>query len=84
MTRAVTIELPEEAAEALHLRPELLPQAVREAAVLHWFEEGKLSQGQAANALGLPRGEFFDLLAAHGVSPVQVTPEELEDEFRRS
>ena len=84
MTRAVTIELPEEAAEALQLRPELLPQAVREAAVLRWFEEGKFSQGQAATALGLSRGEFFDLLATHGVSPIQVTPEELEDEFRRS
>ena len=84
MTRPVTIELPEEAAEALHLRPELLPQAVREAAVLRWFEEGRLSQGQAAATLGLSRGEFFDVLSAHRISPVQMTPQQLEDEFRHA
>lgn len=83
MTRRVTVELPEEAAQAINVHAEQLPRALREAAVLRWFEEGRLSQGQAAAALGLPRGEFFDLLAAHRVSPVQMTPEELDDEFRR-
>ena len=84
MTRLVTVELPEEAARAIEVRPEDLPHEMREAAVLHWIEQGRLSQGQAAAALGLSRGCFFDLLAAHRVSPVQLTPEELDDEFRRT
>ena len=84
MIRQVTVELPEEAARAIEVGPEDLPHELREAAVLHWFEQGRLSQGQAAAALGLQRGGFFDLLAAHRVSPVQMTLEELDDEFRRS
>ena len=84
MTRQVTVELPEESAQAINVRPEQLPRELREAAVLHWFEEGRLSQGQAAAALGLSRGEFFDVLMAHRISPVQMTPEQLEDEFRRT
>lgn len=84
MTRHVTVELPEEAARAMNIRVEDLPGELREAAVLRWFEEGRLSQGQAASALEIRRGEFFDLLARHGISPVQLNPGELDDEFRRT
>ena len=65
MTRQVTVELPEEATRAIKVAPEDLPRELREAAVLRWFEEGRLSQGQAAAVLGLTRGAFFDRLAAH-------------------
>jgi len=84
MTRQVTVQLPEETAAAIDVRPEQLPHEVREAAVLRWFEEGRLSQGQAASSLELSRGQFFDLLAEHRVSPIQLTTEELEEEFRRA
>ena len=53
------------------------------AAVLRWFEEGRLSQGQAAEMLGLKRGEFFDLLYEHRVSPVQMSVEDLDKDFQR-
>jgi len=82
MTRQVTVELPEEAMQVLHLRPEQLPQQLREAAVLRWFEEGRVSQGQAAALLGISRGEFFDLLNARRVSPVQMSTADLEQDFR--
>jgi predicted HTH domain antitoxin len=82
MTRQVTVEFPEEATQMLRLRPEQLPQELREAAVLRWFEEGRLSQGQAAALLGISRGELFDLLSAHRVSPVQMTTADLDDDFR--
>jgi predicted HTH domain antitoxin len=55
---------------------------LRDAAVLRWFEEGRLSQGQAATLLGLTRGEFFDLLISHRVSPVQMSVGDLEQDFR--
>lgn len=83
MTRQVTVELPEEATRAINVLPEDLPRELRAAAVLRWFEEGRLSQGQAAAALGLPRGAFFDLLAAHRVSPMQLSAEDLDHDFRR-
>jgi DNA-directed RNA polymerase specialized sigma24 family protein len=83
MTRQVTVELPEEATRAIKVAPEDLPRELREAAVLRWFEEGRLSQGQAAAVLGLTRGGFFDRLAAHRVSPVQMSAEELDNDFRR-
>jgi len=49
MTRPVTVQLPEDTAKAIDVRPEQLPHEVREAAVLRWFEEGRLSQGQASS-----------------------------------
>ncbi|MBE7537688.1 MAG: UPF0175 family protein [Opitutaceae bacterium] len=82
MTRQVTVELPEEAMQVLRVRPEQLPQELREAAVLRWFEEGRLSQGQAAALLGVTRGEFFDLLSTHRVSSVQMTVADLDEDFR--
>ena len=84
MTRQVTVEFPEEAVKALDVRPEQLPQELREAAVLHWFEEGRISQGQAAVLLGLTRGTFFDRLSAHRVSPIQITVADLEEDFRNA
>ena len=80
MTNRITLNLPEEFAKTLG------EDAAREtliAAVLRWFEEGKLSQGQAAEMLSLKRGEFFDLLYEHRVSPVQMSVEDLERELGR-
>jgi predicted HTH domain antitoxin len=80
MTSRITLDLPTEFAKTLG------DNAAREtlvAAVLRWFEEGKLSQGQAAEMLGLKRGEFFDLLYEHRVSPVQMSVEDLERELGR-
>jgi hypothetical protein len=75
--------LSEEAAQAINVRPENLPREFTEAAVMRWFEEGRLSQGQAAAALGLKRGDFFDLLAAHRASPVQMSTGDLDHDFQR-
>jgi predicted HTH domain antitoxin len=80
MTNRITLDLPEEFAKTLGndvARETLI------AAVLRWFEEGKLSQGQAAEMLALNRGEFFDLLQQHRVSPIQMTVEELDADFAR-
>ena len=80
MTNRITLDLPEEFAKTLGA------DVAREtliAAVLRWFEEGKLSQGQAAEMLRLKRGEFFDLLQQHRVSPIQMTVEDLDADFAR-
>lgn len=83
MKRQVTVEVPEDALELLADDSSRFGREMFEAAVLRWFEEGRLSQGQAATMLGLKRGEFFDLLHAHHVSPVQMSVADLEADFGR-
>jgi predicted HTH domain antitoxin len=83
MSLRVTIEIPEDAARLLEGGAGDFGREVLVAAVLRWFEEGRLSQGQAAAMLGMKRGEFFDLLYQHRVSPVQMSVGDLEEDFRR-
>lgn len=79
----MTIEVPDEAVALLGKPSAKLGRELLVAAVLRWFEEGRLSQGQAATMLGLRRGEFFQLLDERRVSPVQMSVADLEEDFRR-
>jgi predicted HTH domain antitoxin len=83
MTKQVTVGVPESALAVLREEPTQFGRTTYETAVVKWFEEGRLSQDQAAEILGLKRGEFFDVLYKHHVSPVQVSVEDLEKDFRR-
>ena len=83
MSVHVTVEVPDDAVELLGAEAKQLGREMLVAAVLRWFEEGRLSQGQAATMLGIKRGEFFDLLYEHRVSPVQMSFQDLEGDFQR-
>ncbi len=83
MNLQVTVEVPEDAVHLLEEQAEQFGREMLMAAALRWFEEGRLSQGQAASMLGMKRGEFFDLLYEHRVSPVQMSVEDLEEDFQR-
>jgi predicted HTH domain antitoxin len=83
MSLRVTVEVPEDAAHLLGEQEGQIGREMVVAAVLRWFEEGRLSQGQAAAMLAMKRGDFFDLLYQHRVSPVQMSVEDLEEDFRR-
>lgn len=83
MSLQVTVEVPEDALQLLGEQAEQLGREMFVAAVLRWFEEGRLSQGQAATMLGMRRGEFFDLLHEHRVSPVQMSVKDLDEDFQR-
>lgn len=78
----VVLEVPDEAHESLGEAPETFGRHIYEAAVVKWFDEGRISQGKAAELLGICRGELFDLLWQHKVSPIQITPEELAEELK--
>ncbi len=83
MSKHVTVEVPEHATELFGGDDARFSREMFEAAVLRWFEDGRLSQGQAAEMLGLKRGEFFNLLYEHRISPVQMTVEDLDKDFQR-
>ena len=52
---------------------------LRVAAAALWYENGLISQGQAARIAGLPRADFMVALARYGVSPFQETEDEIVD-----
>ena len=83
MSKTLTIEVPEQAVSLFGGDATTFSRKMYETAVVKWFDEGLLSQGKAAELLDLSRGEFFDLLSEHKVSPIQMTPEELVEECRR-
>ena len=82
MSIRVTVELPESTLAVLHETPDGLGRHVLEAAVAKWYEMAVLSQSKAAEALSVSRSEFLDVLRRYGVSPIQVSPDEYETEFR--
>lgn len=81
--KTVTLEVSEDAVRKFGGNETLFGREMYETAVVKWFDEGLISQGKAAEMLGLSRGELFDVLWRHKVSPIQLTPEELEEEFKR-
>jgi len=70
------LELPEELGE-LFASEEAATRAAREALVLDLLNRGEISQGKAAELLGVDRWELLDLMAKHGLPVLSRSPEEL-------
>jgi predicted HTH domain antitoxin len=47
------------------------------AAAIHWYSQGQISQGKAAEIAGVSRAEFLEELFQRKIPAVQVTLEEL-------
>lgn len=75
------LELPEEVADAL--RKEDLASKAKEALVMELLREHRISQGKAAELLGIPRTDLFPLMSRYEVSVVDLTPEELRSELTK-
>jgi predicted HTH domain antitoxin len=82
MTRQVIVEVPEHALKLYGDDADSFGRDMYETAVVKWFDEGRISQGRAAELLGLSRAELFEVLSRHQVSPIQITPEELAAELK--
>ena len=78
----VKLELPDEV--ATNLRDEDLAAKAKEALTMELLREHEISQGKAAELLGIDRHTFFDLMAKYQVPVVDMTPEELQLEFQRA
>lgn len=74
-------ELPDEL--FAQLREEEIEGKAKEALVMELLREHRLSQGKAAELLGLDRHELFDLMAKYRVPVIDLTPEELKSELQK-
>ena len=81
MSIKVTIDLPDDAFTVLRTDPDSFVKEMQLAAAVKWYEMGKVSQSKAAELTGLSRQEFLGVLNRFNVSPFQVTPNELKEEF---
>lgn len=70
-----------DAAAAVFGAREQAGESILTAAVVKWFELGRVSQGKASEILGVSRVEFLDLLAQYKVSGWQYSEKELDEEL---
>ncbi len=77
----VSIDVPDKAFPLPGSPDDNLGREILLAATVKWFEIGKISQGKAAEILGLSRSEFLDLLADYRVSAWQYTEREIDKEL---
>jgi len=57
-------------------------EIIKEAAVLEFYREGRLSSGNATEILGMERFEFIRYAGRKGIPFIRISPEELEGEVR--
>jgi predicted HTH domain antitoxin len=79
-TVQLTLELPQDIFSALRQEPETFLREMRLAAAVKWYETEQISQSKAAEIAGVSRAEFLTALARFGVSPFQITADELISE----
>lgn len=75
------VELPDEL--FAQLREEEIEKKVKEALVMELLREHRLSQGKAAEILGIGHHELFDLMTNHRVPVIDLDTEELRTELRK-
>jgi predicted HTH domain antitoxin len=56
--------------------------AIKEAAVLELYREGKISGGKAAEILNMERFEFIKYAGLKGIAYIRISPEELNEEVQ--
>lgn len=83
MTKPITLEVSEDAVRLFGGDETRFARELVEAAVVQWYDEGRVSSGKGAEILGMSRAEFLDLLFRHKVSPFQYSPADLAAEVNR-
>jgi predicted HTH domain antitoxin len=79
--QTLTLNYPDDLAEAVSLTPQELESQIRLMAALKMFELGKLSSGKAAKLAGISRVEFLEMCGRYQVSVFNYAPDELEREL---
>jgi predicted HTH domain antitoxin len=79
--KTITVEVPDDMAALDGGTDEQLAHEMRLATAIHWYSQGRISQGKAAEFAGMNRVEFLNALSAARVDAIQVTEEELIQEL---
>jgi len=79
----VVFDFPPTVFSALRKSPAEFASEMRLAAAIHWYSQGLVSQGKAAEIAGVSRAELLEELHRRKVPAIQVTIEELEEELAR-
>jgi predicted HTH domain antitoxin len=80
----LSLDLPRQLLATIRQDPDEFMAAMRLAAAVKWYENEQVSQARAAEIAGLSRAEFLAALGRFGVTPFQVTAEELIREVESS
>jgi predicted HTH domain antitoxin len=80
----LTIDLPPEALAALQLSPEQAAREARRILAIHWYHQGRISQGTGAQIAGLSRHDFLVALSDAQVPVIQIDGDELAEEISRA
>lgn len=83
-TVQLTLELPQDIFSALRQEPEAFLKEMRLAAAVKWYETEQVSQAKAAEIAGLSRSEFLTALNRFGVTPFQVSADDLIREVQNA
>ena len=75
----VELELPDDV--AAQLREEDMAAKAKEALIMELLREHHVSQGKAAEILGISRYDLFDLMTKYHVPVIDLTAEELAAEL---
>jgi len=77
----ISIDIADDLLLALREHPQEVAQEMRVVAAVHYFQNRRLSLGQAARLAGMPRLDFLDVLSAHGLPAFDLSAEDARAEI---
>lgn len=80
----ITIEVPDDSLSITRESPIEFARSIRIAAAVKCYEIGRISQSKAAELIGCNRVELFNHLRDYGVSFLQISVGDLEQELADS
>ncbi len=83
ISRKLVLVFPEEISEK-DLADEEVRRKSKEGAVFELLRKKKISQGKAAELLGITRNELFDLMAKFDIPVIDMSEEELKKELAKN
>lgn len=81
-TVQLTLELPSDVFSVFRQEPDVFLREMRLAAAVKWYETEQVSQAKGAEIAGLSRAEFLAALNRFGVTPFQLSAEDLIQEIQ--